>query len=124
MIIPLLLTLSLSLIYCFIFHPDTLLVSGNSFSLQHFIFTNSFLVCTMYICQICRKKGISQVFQKLSKFFSIVFWHSYLRVLLVLFKNFDLSLNDSESLIGLFDLSLQKIMINLQMLLDNCHYIS
>ena len=58
MIIPFLLTLFS--IYFFICHPDTMLVSGNSFSLQRvslfFIFPKevSLLVCVMYICQIYR----------------------------------------------------------------------
>ena len=59
MIITLILTFSL--IYYSICHPDILLVSGNSFSLQRFslffyFYRVSMLVCTMYICHIYRKK--------------------------------------------------------------------
>ena len=65
-------------------------------------------------------KGISRVLEKLFKYFSgTVIFVFIIPWPLVLFRNFNLDLNDSASVILLFGSSL----INFQMFFDNYHYI-
>ena len=64
-------------------------------------------------------KGISRVLQKLFKYFNGTTISEFIiSAILVLFKNLDLNLNDSESAIGFFETSLQ----NLYKLRDISHY--
>ena len=53
-------------------------------------------------------KGISRDLQKLLKYFNGTTISALIPSFLVLFKNLDLNLNNSESIIGFFGSSLQK----------------